>query len=201
MVTAKPGVATELLHRIHERFRAEPDAPDLHIVVSGFGEQADMVRDGRADVAIAACFDGHDLDTELLATEPRVAALTPAHELAARDVLTTADLIDEPAPRWSPPATDHLLGDPARPVDGPVVRDTAQLLEVVALGQATALVPVSLAARNIRPDVAYRPVPDAAPYRTLALWPTDSRSPDVSRFVRTAHTCATDQASNGIHAS
>jgi DNA-binding transcriptional LysR family regulator len=189
VVTAKPGVATELLHQIDERFRADPDAPELHIIVSGFGEQADMVRDGRADVAIAACFDGQGLDTELLTTEPRVAALTPAHELARQDVLTPADLVNEPAPRWSPPATDHSLGTPARPIDGPVVRDTAQLLEVVALGQAIALVPASLAARNVRPDVTYRPVPDATPYRTLALWPKDSRSPEIAYFVRTAITC------------
>jgi DNA-binding transcriptional LysR family regulator len=98
VVTAKPGVATELLHRIRERSRAEPGAPRLRIVVSGFGEQAGMVRDGRADVAIAGCFDGHGLDTELLRTEPRVAALASGHRLAAREVLGTADLITEPAP-------------------------------------------------------------------------------------------------------
>ncbi|RKS76592.1 LysR family transcriptional regulator [Actinomadura pelletieri DSM 43383] len=189
LVTAKPGVATELLHAVYERFRAEPDAPELQVVVSGFGEQAAMVRDGRADVAIAACFDGDGLDTEPLATEPRVAALPANHELAGRDVLSVADLIDEPAPRWSAPEPvdgDYWLGHPDRPVDGPTVRDTAQLLEVVALGQAVALVPASLAARNVRPDMAYRPVSDAAPYRTLALWPAGSRSPHIARFVRTA---------------
>ncbi|GAB3961780.1 LysR family transcriptional regulator [Actinoallomurus acanthiterrae] len=189
VVTAKPGVATELLHRICERSSAEPDAPELQVVVSGFGEQADMVRDGRADMAIAGCFDGHDLDTELLSTEPRVAALASGHELAVRDVLSTADLITEPAPRWSDStAVDrgYWLGNPDRPADGPVVRDTAQLLEVVALGQAVALVPASLAARNVRPDVTYRPVRDAAPYQTLALWPTGSRSPWITWFVKTA---------------
>jgi DNA-binding transcriptional LysR family regulator len=189
VVTAKPGVATELLHRMCELFRAEPDAPEIRIVVSGFGEQANMVRDGRADVAIAACFDGHGLDTELLTTEPRVAALASGHKLAQRDVLSTADLIAEPAPQWSDLAIvdrNYWLGNPERPADGPVVRDSAQLLEVVALGEAVALVPASLAERNIRPDVTYRPVPDAAPYQTLLLWPTGSRSPWISRFVQTA---------------
>jgi DNA-binding transcriptional LysR family regulator len=189
VVTAKPGVATELLHRICEQFRREPDAPEIRVVVSGFGEQADMVRDGRADVAIAACFDGHGLDTELLTTEPRVAALASGHELAGRDVLSTTDLVTEPAPQWSDPAVvdrDYWLGNPDRPASGPVVRDSAQLLEVVALGQAVALVPASLAARNVRPDVTYRPVPDAAPYRTLLLWPAGSRSPWITRFIQTA---------------
>ncbi|RFS86537.1 LysR family transcriptional regulator [Actinomadura spongiicola] len=194
VVTAKPGVATELLHTVCARFRDEPDAPELQVVVSGFGEQAAMVRDGRADLAIAACFDGEGLDTEPLSTEPRVAALPADHALAGRDVLSTADLVDEPAPRWSTPEPlddDHWLGNPDRPADGPTVRDTAQLLEVVALGQAVALVPASLAARNVRPDVTYRPVSDAKPYRTLALWRAGSRSPHIARFVRTALECST----------
>lgn len=188
VVTAYPGVATELLHRIRERFRVEADAPEIRVVMSGFGEQADMVRDGRADVAIAACVDGHGLDTELLRTEPRVAALASGHELAGRDALSTADLAAEPAPRWRPAVVDsgYWLGNPDRPADGPVVQDSAQLLEVVALGQAVALVPASVAARNVRPDVTYRPVPDAAPYRTLVLWPAGSRSPWIARFVRVA---------------
>lgn len=39
----------------------------------------------------------------------------------------------------------------------PPERIDAQLLEVVALGQAIAYVPESLARRNQRPDVGYRP--------------------------------------------
>ncbi|MUN40849.1 LysR family transcriptional regulator [Actinomadura litoris] len=191
VVTAKPGVATALLRRVRERFRAEPEAPELQVVVSGFGEQAAMVRDGRADVAIAACFDGRGLDVEPLASEPRVAALTPHHRLASRDVLSTADLAAEPAPRWAAGVDiGYRLGDPDRPLSGPVVHDSAQLLEVVALGEAVALVPSSLAERNVRPDVAYRPVPDAAPYETLALWRAGSRSPSIARFVRTALECS-----------
>jgi DNA-binding transcriptional LysR family regulator len=193
VVTAKPGVATELLREVGARARAEPDAPELRVVVSGFGEQADLVRTGRADAAIAGCFHGHGLDTEPLATEPRVAALAEGHALAGRDVLRTADLAAEPAPRWGgSPVLDRAfwLGHPDRPAGGPVVRDTAQLLEVVALGQAVALVPASLAVRNVRPDVVYRPVRDAAPYRTLALWPAGSRSPGIAWFVRTARDIA-----------
>ncbi|GAB3893584.1 LysR family transcriptional regulator [Kibdelosporangium lantanae] len=177
VVTAKPGVATHLLRQATARFAADPDAPPLRVVVSGFGEQADMVRDGRADVAIAACVDDHGLDTSLLATEPRVAALPVGHRLTDR-VLTIADLRGEPVWTWS---------------NGPVVRDTAQLLEMAALGQVVALVPTSLAAVNVRPDVTYCPVSDAAPYRTLAVWATGRRSPWIARFVATARACTVRQ--------
>ncbi|QWF77337.1 LysR family transcriptional regulator [Amycolatopsis sp. CA-230715] len=200
VVTAYPGVATELLHRVREQFRANPDAPGIEVVLSGFGEQADLVRDGRADVAIAGCVDGRGVDTELLWTEPRVAALASGHELAGRAVLSAADLVAEPAPRWPEPAVvdrGFWLGNPDRPADGPVVRDSAQLLEVVALGQAVALVPASLAARNVRPDVTYRPVPDAAPYRTVLLWPSGSRSPWTARFVRACLDLAAPSAERG----
>lgn len=186
VVTAKPGVATQLLRGIRERFR------DVRVVVSGFGEQADLVRKGHVDLAIAACVDGHDLDTELIRTEPRHAALATGHALAMHDVLTTADLRTEPAPRWSDPRVvdrGYWLGHPDRPT-GPEVRDTAQLLDVVALGQGVALVPASLAAVNVRPDVQYRPVSDAAPYRTYALWPAGGCSPRIARFVQAAHQVA-----------
>lgn len=189
VVTAKPGVATRLLHRVRERFQEDPAAAEIRVVVSGFGEQAELVRDGRADLAIAACVDGDGLETELLTTEPRVAALAADHGLAGRDVLSVADLIAEPAPRWADSRIverGYWLGHPDRRSDGPVVRDTAQLLEVVSLGQAVALVPASLAAVNVRPDVVYLPVGDATPYRTLALWRSGSRSSPIARFLRIA---------------
>ncbi|MEU3624967.1 LysR family transcriptional regulator [Amycolatopsis coloradensis] len=189
VVTAKPGVATRLLHRVRERFQEDPAAAEIRVVVSGFGEQAELVRDGRADLAIAACVDGEGLETELLTTEPRVAALAADHALAAHDMLCVADLIAEPAPRWADSRIverGYWLGHPDRRSDGPVVHDTAQLLDVVSLGQAVALVPASLAAVNVRPDVVYRPVGDATPYRTLALWRPGSRSPSIARFLRIA---------------
>ncbi|TDW94136.1 MULTISPECIES: LysR family transcriptional regulator [Kribbella] len=188
VVTAKPGVATEVLHRIVTELQDE--LPGVQVVVSGFGEQADMVRDGRADVALVSRpFDDHGLETELLYTEPRVAALPARHELAAREVLAADDLAGIPAPRWSRANVAERNYWSARPddsVDGPIVQDSSQLLEVVAFGQAVALVPQSMAERNIRPDVVYRPVTDVEPYQMLVVWPAGSRSADLAKFVEVA---------------
>jgi DNA-binding transcriptional LysR family regulator len=190
VVTAKPGVATELLHHLVAELRQSDELPGIQIVVSGFGEQADMVRDGRADVALVSRpFDDHGLETELLYTEPRVAALPVDHHLAASETLDSAALAGIPAPRWSGAnEADHNYWSarPDDPVDGPIVQDSAQLLEVVAFGQAIALVPSSMAARNVRPDVVYRPVSDAEPYRMLVVWPAGSRSAEIARFVEAA---------------
>jgi DNA-binding transcriptional LysR family regulator len=192
VITAKPGVATAtaLLHRIVAQLRDTSDFPDIEIVVSGFGEQADMVRDGRADVALVSLpFDDHGLESELLWTEQRVVALPATHELAGRDVLSADDLAGIPAPRWSgsdDADRNYWSGHPDRPEDGPIIQDTSQLLEVVAFGQAVALVPTSLARSNQRPDVVYRPIRGVAPYQMMFVWPAGSRSPWVARFLETA---------------
>ncbi|MFC6156474.1 LysR family transcriptional regulator [Kribbella sp. NPDC058693] len=188
VVTAKPGVATELLHRIVAELRDE--LPGVQVVVSGFGEQADMVRNGRADVALVSRpFDDHGLELEELYTEPRVAALPAGHELAEREVLRAEDLAGIPAPRWSRANVaerNYWSARPDDPVDGPIVQDSSQLLEVVAFGQAVALVPQSMSERNIRPDVVYRPVTDVEVYRMYVVWPAGSRSQQLARFVEAA---------------
>lgn len=121
-------------------------------------------------------------------TERRVAALPAGHPLVERSSLTTADLAGYPMPRWrqaEPDERDYWTGQ-STPVDGPEVADSSQLLEVVALGQAVALVPTSLAEHNQRPDLVYRPMTDASPYTVSVTWPTGSRNTDLAAFVRTA---------------
>jgi DNA-binding transcriptional LysR family regulator len=189
-VTAKPGVATELLQRIVADFRAEPEAPAIRFVVSGFGEQVDYVKSGRADVAIVGSpYGDGGLASEHLVSEPRVAALPAGHELADREILSTADLVDCPVPR-RPGASErsrtYWAGDPDRVTDGPYIEDTSQLLEVVALGQGVALVPASLVRLHQRPDIVYVPVPDATPYELMLVWQPGNRSPWIARFVEQA---------------
>ncbi|MEU5128198.1 hypothetical protein J7W19_15310 [Streptomyces mobaraensis NBRC 13819 = DSM 40847] len=69
-------------------------------------------------------------------------------------------------------------------VAGPVVHDSSQLMEAVALGQAVALVPESLAKLHPRDDVVHRPVPDASPYETAVAWCEGIRDGSVGRLVR-----------------
>jgi DNA-binding transcriptional LysR family regulator len=109
--------------------------------------------------------------------------------LADREELSTAELVGYPVPRWSGSTEDarnYWAGDPDRVSTGPLVEDTSQLLEVVALGQGVALVPASLARLNKRPDVVYVPVPDATPYDMMIVWQPGNRSPWIGRFVEQA---------------
>jgi len=203
VVTAKPGVAAGLLQQIVRSYTALPGTPHVEIAVSGYREQADMVRDGRADVALLnSPYDARGLDAEPLTSEPRVAALPVGHELASRATLGCRDLHRHPMAQWpgSSPAERLYWSGRDRessangsieppvdvPVPGPVVNDSTQLLEVVGLGQAVALIPLSMAERNPRPDIDFRSVYDASPYIIDVAWPEGARAHSIALFVRTA---------------
>jgi DNA-binding transcriptional LysR family regulator len=176
VVTAKPWLATSVLREVVAAY-----AGDVEVLVSGFGEQAGLVRTGKVDVALVggphAPVDQYGLDSLELLGERQVVALPAGHALAAHKSLTVADLDGQPMPRRRHAPVEH---------EGPEVTDHAQLLEVVALGQAVALLPVSFAAANQRADLVFRPVTDAPPYLISAIWPAGSRNTAVAAFVRTA---------------
>ena len=202
VVTAKPGIASGLLQQIVASYTALPDAMPVEIAVSGYRQQADMVRDGRADVALLSSpYDERGLESEPLTSEPRVAALSPDHPLARRNTLRCKDFDREPIPRWTGSTSeersywsgqDRELSGPSRvrhpntERQGPEVNNETELLEVVSLAQAIALIPASLARRNARPDIVYRPVHDASPYVIAVAWPEGARASSIAAFVRAA---------------
>jgi DNA-binding transcriptional LysR family regulator len=176
----------------------------LEVIVAGWGELEAMLRSGQADAALLhSPFDRRGIDLEPVRTEPRVAVLPEAHRLAGRRRLRRVDLTAEVFPRWvdaTPDTASYWQGRdldslrkawPARPATddqplGPVVADLAQLLATVALGQAVALLPASVAERNPRAGVIYRPVTDISPSVTAIAWPETSHSLAVATLVRAA---------------
>ena len=205
-VVVKAGDGTGLVKQIARRCAADPQVPEVRIMFSRAGDMTAAVRDGAADAAILrAPFDSRGLDTEVLLAEPRVAALPADHRLAGRPEIRRADLAGEPMPRWADPAgtaalafwtgTDTQPGpgasappDPGNCADqaGPLVSDMNQLLDAVALGQAVAFIPASVASRHAVPDLAFVPVTDLSPSTVAAAWPEGSRSPAIARFLRNA---------------
>jgi len=193
-VAVKPGTGTDLLQKIMQRCAQDPQVPEVHLLFGHPGGPAAAVRSGNADVAILrAPFDQRGLDTELLLTEPRVAALPVCHHLASRTELRRADLAGEPMPRWAgqpdPAAASYWTGGnpSAEPPPGPEINDISQLLDAVALGNSVAYVPVSLADqyRSVV-GLIFLPVTDLSPSEVLVAWPDTSRSRAVAGFVRAA---------------
>jgi len=202
-VAVKPGSDGGLLRDIIAAYQA-PGRPAVHVLVGSWGQPEALLREGRADVALLRSpFNPRGIEVDELLCEPRLAALPAGHRLAARARLRRADLAGEPLPRWAGASQDtaaywagrdsgtagtawpaHQPPDPGLP--GPQVSDLAQLLEVIALGQAIAFLPASTARRHPRDDVIYRPVADLSPSTIAISWPDGCRSPAVAAFVAAA---------------
>jgi DNA-binding transcriptional LysR family regulator len=173
VVVMKPGGDAGLLGGILQAYLGELP---VEVEICGIGQQAGLLRDGRADVAFlhAPYDDLSGFDTEVLLTQRAVAVLPRTHRLARRRSLRLADLAGETLPRW-----------PGKNGDGPEVRDTAQLMELVVLGRVIAVLPESVR-HNLRSDLVAIPVLDGQLTSVVLAWPERSRSRAVAAFVRAA---------------
>jgi len=189
-VALKADVDGGLLPQILDAYRADDAALPPELVLGGFGEQPQALRDGRADVGLLLCpFDDRGLDSEPLLTEPLLAALAGADPLAARTQLRLADLAGRTLPGGSPASHGPPVG-PRRAGLVPPASNLAEIFSLVETGSVVFFAPASVARRYPRPGIAYRPVSDL-PDATLALaWPQDARSLAVAAFVRAACTVA-----------
>jgi len=176
VVVMKPGGDAGLLGGILEAYQREPDALAVDVEICGIGQQTGFLRDGRADVALlhAPYDDLSGFDTEELLTQRAVAIMPRTHRLARRRSLVMADLADEVLPRW-----------PGMSGDGPEVRDTAQVMQLIVLGRLVAVLPESVR-DNLRSELVAVPVLDGQLTAVVVAWPERSRSRAVAAFVRAA---------------
>lgn len=188
VLVTKAGVFGELVAKLLDAYSAEPDAVPVEVVLvpCGIGEPERMLHDGRADVALLHLpldsFTG--LDHEELASEGQLVVLPAGHPLAARGSLRLADVADLPGlplPRWPHPDGSYPDGP------GPAVRDGTQLLQLIRLGRACAVLPES-SRTQLTGDLAAVPVADAPAVTTHIAWPSRSRSLAVAALVRVAAT-------------
>jgi LysR family transcriptional regulator, benzoate and cis,cis-muconate-responsive activator of ben and cat genes len=185
VLTAKAGASSELMAKLLDAYAAEPDAVDVEVVLSPPGHQAQMLRDGRADVAILhrPFDDMSGFDVDVLSVEEQVLILPaghPATGLASMTVAEATSIPDLPTPRWP-----HLDGTyPDGP--GPELRDLTQVLQLVRLGRTAIVLPESARA-NLRDGLAVVPLSDAQQVTTVIAWPPHSTSPGVAGLVRTAN--------------
>ncbi|MDQ7911260.1 LysR family transcriptional regulator [Phytohabitans sp. ZYX-F-186] len=183
-LATKAGANHELLRKLLDAHAAEPGAAEIEVLLCGMGDQARMLRDGRADVALMQRpFDAlAGFDTEDLHTEQQVAVLPAVHPLAARTSLTMADISDVPdlpVARW--PRQDGTY----EPGPGPEIHDQSQLAQLIALGHTVAVICASSRAWLWSAHAAI-PLTDAPHVTTVLAWPSQSRSQAVASLVRTA---------------
>ena len=176
-----------LLEQTIEAYEREQPRVPIDVMLCGWGEQAQLLREGRADVALVyqphERVDEREADFDVVLEEPQLAALPAGHLLASRRAVRVAELEadHERMPGtviWRPRRTDGSTQDRPR------IGDMSQLLKLIELGELIALLPASVAARFVRPQIAYRPVPDAPPAALAVVWPRSSRSLATAAFVR-----------------
>jgi DNA-binding transcriptional LysR family regulator len=181
VLTLKADLEGDLLEPILAAYRAEPEAVPVEVSFGDWGRQAELLRDGRADVAlIFRSFDSEGLDFEVLTEEPQVVALAASHPLAARERISLADLEAEhegnaPGHLWWPAGAER-----------PVFDDLSQLIQLIELGELIAFLTPSVVARYPRPRLAVRPLDGVPDARLVVAWPRAATSPATAAFVRAA---------------
>jgi DNA-binding transcriptional LysR family regulator len=180
VLALKPGGdGGGLLPALLAAYEREPDALPVEMLL-GYGADR-ALREGRADAALLYTprQDATGLATAELLEEPQVAVLPGDHRLAGRAEVSMADLDGEPLPRA-----------PERP-GGPAVSDGGQLMQLIALGRAAAVLPASMRGL-LRDDLVAIPVTDAAPTTLVLAWPEASRSRALAAFVRSTVAAAAE---------
>jgi DNA-binding transcriptional LysR family regulator len=184
VLATKAGASSELLAKLLDTYAAEPGAAAVDVLLCGPGEQERLLRDGRADVALLHWpFDSTaGFDTEELHTEGQVVVLPAGHPLTGESHARMAEVTAQPGlpmARW--PGSDGTYPDGP----GPRVRDHTQLLQLIALGRACAVLPESFRG-HLSDDHAAVPVLDAPRVTTVIAWPPHSRSRALAGLVQTA---------------
>ncbi|GAB6903909.1 LysR family transcriptional regulator [Kineosporia succinea] len=184
-LAAKAAMGGELLADLLKAYEAVRPDVTVEVVLVGMGESEPMLRDGRVDVAVLTLpfDDASGLDHEVLGVGGRVALLPPGHELGERPGLTldeVASIPGLPLARWPEPDGSYAYGP------GPEIHDPLQLLHLVSLGRACAVICETCPTTIGGTELTVVPVPEADPVTTVIAWPAHSRSGPLADLVRTA---------------
>ena len=138
------------------------------------------------------------LHVTILYDEPRLLLVPLGHRLAGKESVTLDDIADEPIPRMADPAWNaHWRIDPrpdGRPApDGPFVTALEDKNELIAAGQAVAIVPAGVYNGQVRPDLTTIPLHDVPPSHVILATRAGEKSGDQSRLVAAFRKSAQDQ--------
>ncbi|MFI8529584.1 LysR family transcriptional regulator [Streptomyces aquilus] len=183
VLAVKAAASHDLLRKLLDAYAAEPDSAEIEVLPCSINEQEELLRDGRADVALmhTPWNSLAGFDSEPLTTEGQVAVLPTGHPLAAHETLSLADVRDIPGlplARWPTRGTYP-------PGPGPEIHNQTQLAQLIALGRTVAIVPDSARSWLWTEHTAV-PLADAPPIVTHIAWPAHSRSLTLAGLIRTA---------------
>jgi DNA-binding transcriptional LysR family regulator len=176
--------------------RQHPDA-DVQTLHLEWNEPRDALLDNRVDAAVTRLplrTDG--LHVTILYDEPRSLLVPLDHRLAGKESVTLEDIADEPIPRMPDPAWNAYWRIDPRPdgspaPDGPLVAAIEDKNELIAAGQAVAIIPGGFPASAIRPDLTTIPLHGVEPSHVVLATRADDRGRLVAAFRKAAQDCLT----------
>jgi DNA-binding transcriptional LysR family regulator len=198
------GYTTSLIvtPAVRDLRRRHPDA-DVRTFHLDWHEPRSALLDHRVDAVVARLpFPTERLDVTILYDEPRALLVPLDHRLAGKESVTLDDIADEPMPRLPDPAWNAFWRVDPRPdgspaPDGPLVAALEDKLELIAAGQAVAIVSAGLRADRLRPDLTTVLLHGVEPSQVVVASRADDRSRLVAAFRRSARALLTGPATDG----
>jgi DNA-binding transcriptional LysR family regulator len=173
-----------------------PDA-DVQTLHLEWNEPRAALLDHRVDAVVTRLpLQTEGLHVTILYDEPRMLLVPLGHRLAGKESVTLDDIADEPIPRFPDPAWNAYWRIDPRPdgspaPDGPLVEAIEDKNELIAAGQAVAIIPGGLAVGSVRPDLATIPLHGVDPSHVVLASRAGDRSRLVAAFRNSAQECLT----------
>lgn len=172
----------------------DTDVQALHL---DWNEPREALLDHRVDAVVTRLpIETGRLHVTILYDEPRALLVPLDHRLAGKEAVTLDDIADEPIPRFPDPAWNAFWRidprpDGSRAPDGPFVAAVADKLELIAAGQAVAIVPAGGTPRRDLTTVALEGV---EPGHVVLATRAGDRSRLVAAFRKSAQAHLTGPA-------
>jgi DNA-binding transcriptional LysR family regulator len=151
---------------------------------------------GLVDVLVARApmpYPADDLRMTVLYEEPRMLVMPADHHLAGRATVSLADFAagdtvycSHGAPRSIYPTDAHRKADPGPTSAGPIVESFEDRLELVASGQAVAVLPAGDRRSSLRADLVSVPIEGVPASRVVVATRVGEANPLVADFIRAA---------------
>lgn len=183
-------IITPAVRELRDR---HPDA-DVHTRHVAWNEPRPALLEQRVDAVVARLpFRTDQLSVTVLYDEPRVLLVRRDHRLAGKEAVTLDDIADEPLPRLPDPAWNAFWRIDPRPgghpaPDGPLVEAVEDKFEIIAAGQAVAIVSSGLRAGAHHPDLTTVPLRGVEPSQVVLATRSDDHRRLVAAFRTSART-------------
>lgn len=170
---------TEVLQRWRTHHR------DVPLEVHRIDERAAGLTRGVVDIAvIRGRIDEPGIVTQLIFSEPRMAAVPVTHVLAGRDAVVLRDLADSTMLTTATGTTTLDLWPPDhRPRSTLRVDNIDEWITEIAGGLAIGVTTESTAAQHSHPGVRFLPITDTAPVAVYLAWPAKHIHPATETFA------------------